>query len=178
MNCISRTLKEVMCEDIADTDVKNSKIEVQVTKILASTRFEVNDGQMTAVIEFDPVAEKFANKIQESLVYTFFKLEKVKDNALCFRKTSYMKYEETREDKTTVSTTDLLLKKSNEIVTGTLLVKVWKKGEEITTRSGKKFIKVTVGDENNSLDITFWNNSTKEAKRLKFGIQLDFDLNN
>ena len=136
MNCVERTLKQILHDDITDTDVKNNKIDVKIVKKHENSRFEVTDGDTKSFLEFEPTAAKFAKNIQENCVYTFFKLKKVSETSLCIKKNSYFEFKDDKREKAILSTTDLLHKKKNEVVTG---IRRWGNNEDEKDTSRRRY---------------------------------------
>ena len=168
MNSVDRTLEEILCHDLAETEVKNSKVTVKVVKKLTDSMVQVNDGDKSATVSFEATANKrYMKSMEEGSSYTFFKLDKLNEDTLKFSQSSHCKKEVAPPSYLKLGLKDLVGKQSKEIVTGQLLVKVWNIGEIITTNTGKKFRKVTLGDTDYTVDLTLWNDKVSVADTLE-----------
>ena len=166
MNSVDRTLEEMLCHDMADTDVMNSKVTVKVVQMTDST-VEVSDGDKMANVSFDPTAnKKYIKALNVGDTCTFFKLGKIDDKTLIFSKCSHCKKEET-PSYLKLGLKELIGKQPKELISGQLIVKVWNIGDIITTNTGKKFRKVTMGDNDFTVDLTLWNEKVSVADTLE-----------
>ena len=77
MNSVDRTLEEILGTDLPETDVKNSKVTVKISKKLTDSSVEVTDVDKSAMINFEATANiRYLKAMQEGSTYTFFKMEK------------------------------------------------------------------------------------------------------
>ena len=168
MNSVDRTLEEILGADLPETDVKNSKVTVKISKKLTDSSVEVTDGDKSAMINFEATANKrYLKAMQEGSTYTFFKMEKQNEDTLKFGQSSHCKKEQAPPSYLKLGLKDLVGKPPKEIISGQLLVKVWGISEIIHTSTGKKFRKVTLGDTTNTVDLTLWNEKVDLADTLE-----------
>ena len=174
-NCVDRKISELLTQDLPDSEVKESKFKAEVTSKESSSCVKVSDGESTASISFAPGTNKrYENMARVGAVCTFYKLERQNGENLVFTRSSYMKEEKAVSNQNInrekLSLSDLVGKKSNEIIPGELTVKVWELGEVITTSTGRQFQKIKLGDDKFTVDLTLWNKDIKVGESLLPGM--------
>ena len=170
-NCIERTLQQLFSDDISDSEVKESKFKAEVISRDSNSEVKVSDGEATATVTFAPEANKrYSAMAVVGARLTFFKVEKQSAQSLVFNRTSYMMAEKglpsTTVKQEKLCLADLVGRRKDEIIPGELVVKVWEVSNVIPTASGRQFLKVKLGDDKHTIDLTLWNKDVKVAANL------------
>ena len=94
-------------------------------------------------------------------------------------KTSESWYEDEMAEKSLANTivkqerlclADLVGRKRHEIISGELVVRVWKVGKVFVNDTGRQMQRVKLGDDKFTVDLTFWENDVKAAAALQSGM--------
>ena len=170
MNCEQKSLRNIFSS--TNTEAQNSYFSALVIREVSETRIEVSDDGFKSYIDFDSLAPSRYRKVVDlDQSYLFYKLQVKSAESLVFTKGCFMKVDpKAAKDQSVVKLKDLIGKEGKDIITSRLFVKVWEvKPVSGPMKGGQHIRKLTVGDDDFTVMLSFWNDAIKYADKIKVG---------